>query len=134
MTHKLITIYFDDQIPSGTSQMKRTNRRTGVFFDAPSVAKARRIYKEKLEPCKLEKPIEGAVAATFIFKYSTKTKKKIGTYKTSRPDTDNLVKLLIDVMTGLGFWKDDAQIAELRIIKKYSRTACIDMSIRSMED
>ncbi len=34
-----------------------------------------------------------------------------GEYKTSKPDTDNLVKLLKDVMTELHFWKDDAQVA-----------------------
>ncbi|HWR19073.1 MAG TPA: RusA family crossover junction endodeoxyribonuclease [Clostridia bacterium] len=34
-----------------------------------------------------------------------------GEYKTTRPDTDNLQKLLKDVMTGLGYWKDDAQVA-----------------------
>jgi len=34
-----------------------------------------------------------------------------GEYRTSKPDTDNLQKLLKDVMTVNGFWKDDAQVA-----------------------
>jgi Holliday junction resolvase RusA-like endonuclease len=34
-----------------------------------------------------------------------------GEYKTSKPDTDNLQKMLKDVMTDLGFWADDAQVA-----------------------
>ncbi len=29
----------------------------------------------------------------------------------SKPDTDNLQKLLKDCMTAVGFWKDDAQVA-----------------------
>ena len=41
-----------------------------------------------------------------------------GEYRTSKPDTDNLVKMLKDVMTELGFWKDDAQVAS-EVIEKY---------------
>lgn len=36
---------------------------------------------------------------------------KHGAYKATRPDTDNLQKLLKDVMTECRFWKDDAQVA-----------------------
>ena len=32
-------------------------------------------------------------------------------WKTTKPDTDNLIKLLKDCMTRTGFWKDDAQVA-----------------------
>ena len=34
-----------------------------------------------------------------------------GSYRTTKPDTDNLQKLLKDCMTVEGFWKDDAQVA-----------------------
>ena len=43
---------------------------------------------------------------------------KNGDYKTSRPDTDNLQKLLKDVMTELKFWKDDALVAS-ETVKKF---------------
>jgi Holliday junction resolvase RusA-like endonuclease len=36
---------------------------------------------------------------------------KDGEYRTTKPDTDNLQKMLKDVMTRLGFWKDDALVA-----------------------
>jgi Holliday junction resolvase RusA-like endonuclease len=32
-------------------------------------------------------------------------------HKITRPDTDNLDKLLKDVMTDMGFWEDDALIS-----------------------
>lgn len=41
-----------------------------------------------------------------------------GSYRTSKPDTDNLVKMLKDVMTELHFWTDDAQVAS-EVIEKY---------------
>lgn len=34
-----------------------------------------------------------------------------GEYRITKPDTDNLNKLLKDCMTAAGFWKDDAQVA-----------------------
>lgn len=34
-----------------------------------------------------------------------------GEYRITKPDTDNLQKMLKDVMTDLHFWKDDAQVA-----------------------
>lgn len=41
-----------------------------------------------------------------------------GEYRTSKPDTDNLQKLLKDVMTDLGYWKDDALVA-CEIVEKF---------------
>ena len=34
-----------------------------------------------------------------------------GEYRITKPDTDNLQKLLKDCMTACGFWKDDALVA-----------------------
>lgn len=34
-----------------------------------------------------------------------------GEYKTTKPDTDNMIKMLKDVMTSLKYWKDDSQVA-----------------------
>ena len=32
-------------------------------------------------------------------------------YKVTKPDTDNMIKMLKDCMTHCGYWKDDAQVA-----------------------
>jgi Holliday junction resolvase RusA-like endonuclease len=36
-----------------------------------------------------------------------------------RPDVDNTAKLILDTLTQLGFWHDDAQVDDLRLIKRY---------------
>ena len=41
-----------------------------------------------------------------------------GEYKPTKPDTDNLNKMLKDEMTNTGFWKDDAQVVS-EIIEKF---------------
>jgi len=48
-------------------------------------------------------------------------KHKDGDYKTTKPDTDNLQKLLKDCMTREGFWTDDAQVCE-EFVGKYWAT------------
>lgn len=41
-----------------------------------------------------------------------------GQFKTTKPDTDNMVKTLKDVMTKLGYWEDDSLVAS-EIIEKF---------------
>ena len=41
-----------------------------------------------------------------------------GEYKITKPDTDNLQKMLKDVMTKLCYWKDDALVAS-EIVEKF---------------
>ena len=44
-------------------------------------------------------------------------KGEYGIYKTTKPDTDNLVKTLKDCLTRCGYWKDDALVASERCDK-----------------
>lgn len=41
-------------------------------------------------------------------------------YVTGKPDSDNLAKAVLDAMTQLGFWRDDAQVARISIVKYYT--------------
>ena len=43
---------------------------------------------------------------------------KDGSYRITKPDTDNLQKLLKDCMTKCGFWTDDALVAS-EIVEKF---------------
>ncbi len=60
-------------------------------------------------------------------------KHRDGEYKTSRPDTDNLQKLLKDVMTDLGYWKDDAQVASEITEKFWAKIPGIYIAIEELE-
>ena len=39
---------------------------------------------------------------------------------TGKPDSDNLGKAILDALTTLGIWKDDALVVELCVSKKYA--------------
>ena len=45
---------------------------------------------------------------------------KHGEWRVTKPDTDNLQKLLKDCMTRCGYWKDDAQVVRESVEKRWS--------------
>lgn len=61
-------------------------------------------------------------------------KHKDGTWKTTKPDTDNSIKLLKDCMTKLGYWKDDALVASEITQKFWADLPGIYIRIEELED
>ena len=55
-----------------------------------------------------------------------------GEYKPTKPDTDNLNKMLKDEMTHTGFWKDDAQVVSEIIEKFWAETPGIFVNIEEI--
>lgn len=65
--------------------------------------------------------------------YTAIGKHKNGEYKITKPDTDNMIKLLKDVMTGLGYWTDDAQVASEITEKFWSEQPGLYVRIEQLE-
>lgn len=55
-----------------------------------------------------------------------------GQYKITKPDTDNLQKLLKDVMTDLGYWEDDALVASEITEKFWAKIPGIYIAIEEL--
>ena len=55
-----------------------------------------------------------------------------GTYRITKPDTDNLQKLLKDCMTRVGFWEDDALVASEIVEKFWSQVPGIYIRIEEL--
>ena len=90
------------------------------FYDTARLKRARTQFETLLAAHRPEVPIEGPVALTVDWHFFTKTHKD-GSWRVTRPDTDNLQKLLKDCMTRKGFWKDDAQVCVEAISKRWAR-------------
>lgn len=58
-----------------------------------------------------ERPMTGALRLITKWCHPIKGNHRDGEYKTSKPDTENSLKLFKDVMTELNYWNDDAQVA-----------------------
>lgn len=126
--------------PTATAQQKGERVVGGYIhhYKKKNVRDAEAILKDALlehvpaEPI-ADEPIWLTVVWEFPFPKSAK-KHKPGwkRRKITRPDTDNLNKLLKDVMTDMGFWKDDALICRELIMKEYSDEPGIMIQIWTM--
>lgn len=111
--------------PNGQYQQKRASFRGGKprFYEAGNLKQARADYmaffKAQAEKCIWDLPLEGPVWIDMQFNYLSRSKKQTGE-KTTRPDCDNLAKLVLDCLQRSGWIKDDAQVTHLCITKKYS--------------
>lgn len=106
--------------PTKTQQEHRVgvskNGKPFIYEDRELKKVRNKLYKAlaKFAP---EKPYDKAVR--LIVKWCFPRKKHSdGEYKITKPDTDNLNKMLKDEMTKLGFWTDDALVAS-EIIEKF---------------
>lgn len=77
-------------------------------------------------------PLEGPIRLHVCFGYSTKRKKDLGNWKLTRPDTDNAIKTLKDIMTRLQFWHDDAQVAHEVCMKIWTKNPGISIKVEQM--
>lgn len=53
-------------------------------------------------------------------------------WKDTKPDFDNLAKGVADVLTNMGFWQDDGQIAVTIIEKRYGDTPGMNVRIKQL--
>ncbi len=123
-----------EKLPSATHQMKKVTVRNGkpVVYEPPAVKEVRAMFMAHFAKYRPEHPMEGPIWLVTKWIYPPTTKHPENTWKTTKPDTDNLVKLLKDVLTDLGFWLDDAQVASEAIQKFYAPTPGIYVQIEEM--
>lgn len=96
------------------------------------------VIKEAMEGQRLSDDHNGVWFLQTEFVYKPKevyTKKRLlGTFKITRPDGDNLLKLLMDVLTkSKFFWADDRQVQVDGIFRTYVKTLndepCVKLTI-----
>lgn len=111
--------------PTVTHQMKRVGvskkGKTVVYEDA-RLKDARQKLTAHLMHHAPESPVAGPISLQVQWLFADRNQRHgNGAFKTSKPDTDNLNKLLKDCMTACHFWKDDAQVAVEHIEKRWTR-------------
>lgn len=106
--------------PTVTHQQKKIGVAHGkpYTYEPAKLKDARQKLTSYLAKYAPEQPYEGAIRLLVKWCFPVTGKHQNGEYKTTKPDTDNLQKLLKDVMTDLKFWKDDALVAS-EIIEKF---------------
>ncbi|MDD3395145.1 MAG: RusA family crossover junction endodeoxyribonuclease [Anaerotignum sp.] len=99
--------------PTCTHQEKKVSVVNGkpVFYEPPELKEARAKLSAHLSKHVPAEPYMGAVRLIAKWCFPNDGKHQSGEYKITKPDTDNLQKLLKDVMTDIHYWKDDALVA-----------------------
>ena len=124
--------------PTMTHQEKKVtvNPRTGRprFYEPLELKAVRQLFLDSVYKFRPADPLEGPVELTTIWAWPATPDHPENTYKTSRPDTDNMVKLLKDCLTQARFWKADAQVASEHTIKIYDSIPGIFILIRKLEE
>ena len=116
--------------PTATAQQKGERVVGGYIhhYKKKNVAAAEAILRDALLPYVPAEPITDApiwLSVVWMFPYPKSAKKHKPGWarkKITRPDTDNLQKLLKDCMTDAGFWNDDAQVCVESVSKFWTRT------------
>jgi Holliday junction resolvase RusA-like endonuclease len=108
------------KVPTVTHQMKKVHvvNDKPIFYETDDLKAARSKLMAHLGQHVPEKKYTGPVRLITKWCFPITGKHKNGEYKYTRPDTDNLQKLLKDCMTDCGFWKDDALVVS-EIIEKF---------------
>ncbi|MHB1167047.1 MAG: RusA family crossover junction endodeoxyribonuclease [Carboxydocellales bacterium] len=120
--------------PTKTHQEKQVKVVNGkpVFYEPAELKAVRAKLQAHLAGRVPDKKFTGAVRLVTKWCFPITGKHQDGEYKTTKPDTDNMVKLLKDVMTDLGYWTDDALVASEIIEKFYSDIPGIYIAIESL--
>ena len=114
--------YIDMIPPTVAAQTRRVTVRDGKprFYQSRALKDARALFVGELMLHRPEIPLEGGVRLHVTWFFPTKSHKE-GEWRITRPDTDNLQKLLKDCMTEVGFWNDDSQVCVECIGKMWTR-------------
>lgn len=139
---KVLEIELNDlTIPTTTAQQRGSFyveklKRISHYKKKP-LKQAEKLYWDKLYPLKPSEPFKGGIMVNieFYFAYNTSCKKsnvdKMEIVpKITRPDLDNMSKVICDTMTKLGYWEDDSRIYELRLRKFFAPKEKISIRIQ----
>ena len=101
-----------EKVPTVTAQERRVRVIKGkpIFYDSPRIKSAKALLIAHLKQHRPPKPYDSGVRLRVSWLFP-KGRHKDGEYRITKPDTDNLQKMLKDCMTLCGFWTDDALVA-----------------------
>ena len=120
--------------PTKTNQEKGINFKSRRVYTTDELKDAEAKFDAHLFSHRPDEPLTGAVRLLVHWMFPVTEKHKDGEWKTTKPDVDNSVKTLIDRMTRLGFWKDDAQIVGLLIEKRYSEIPGVYIAYEAIKE
>lgn len=132
----MITEFFMPMLPpTKTHQQKKVRVVNGkpIFYEPAELKAVRVKLQGHLSKHVPEEKYTGAVRLITKWCFPITGDRNDGQYKTTKPDTDNLQKMLKDVMTDLGYWTDDALVASEVTEKFWAKVPGIYICIEELK-
>lgn len=109
----------------------RTTKQGHAYTPKPTQLAEAKVLDAYLRKYEDEPPMEGPLSLTVLASFSvpkswSRKRREEAAWHTSRPDLDNLVKLVTDALNGAAY-ADDSQIALVTARKVYSDDASMDV-------
>lgn len=121
--------------PTKTHQEKQVRVVKGkpVFYEPAELKAVRQNLEAHLAPFVPNEKYTNGVRLITKWCFPMRNRNEDGKYRTTKPDTDNLQKMLKDCMTHLGYWADDALVASEVIEKFWAKVPGIYIKIEPLE-
>lgn len=110
----MIEFFIPMRLPTVTIQehgVGVNGKGKGYIYDTQEIKAAKALFRDHLAKFAPAAPFDRPVKLHTIWCYDCGDTHHDGEWKITKPDTDNSLKMLKDVMTKLRFWHDDAQVA-----------------------
>ena len=122
------------KIPTVTHQQKKWTVKNGKpqSYEPEKLKETREMFMELLAPYAPNEPMDGPLRLTTKWLFPKINGTTNGQYKHTKPDTDNLVKLLKDCMERTGFYVNDSRVASEVIEKFWADTIGIYVRLESL--
>lgn len=106
--------------PTVTAQEHKVTMKNGkpVFYEPAELKNAKSKLLANLSKHRPYISYNSGIRLTVKWIFPTGNKHKNGEWRITKPDTDNLQKLLKDCMTKCGFWEDDALVCS-EVVEKF---------------
>lgn len=125
--------------PTITSQMKglATRKIGGKYkpfaYETPELKRTREWFVWQLAGHKPGQTMSGPIRLWTIWTWTPKGKHKAGTFRDTKPDTDNVIKLFKDALADVGYFENDARVVDERVIKRWGSRPGIRVIIETIE-
>ncbi len=129
---KMIEFFLPMIPPTVTHQEKEGNWNARTMYEPQELKAARAKLEAHLAKYAPAHKFTGPLRLVTKWCFP-RGKHRDGEYKITKPDTDNLQKLLKDVMTDLGYWKDDALVVSEITEKFWAEIPGIYIKISELE-
>lgn len=120
-------------VPRTTAQQKKFSTKTKTFYNTGNLKKSKVTLQRALSGFQPKQEYTTGIRLKVVWIFEPTQKSKNGERKATRPDLDNLQKLLQDVMCEMKFYKDDGLITDLEVSKRWHKNSGLYIEIEEVE-